>query len=196
MKRCIRNLSKKCNAIDDEVEVVHDDSNSSNSSKISSTKTTNRVHQIEMVHNDKLMETNIDRLTDDVLNLPREYQPIPLANDKAISTKATADKQDDLEQSSKATAKVDVQSLPAFANEIYVDSVTMENNSLAADELTVSVDNADIPESNEIKKKCKKIESKISQLIDMFELPKYQKSVLPSASKRNTSTNLCKDNQL
>ena len=198
LKRRIRDLSQKCNTIDDEVEVVHDDSNSinsSNSSKISSIKTTNRVHRIEMVHNDKLMETNIDTLTDDVLNLPREYRPIRLANDKAISTKATADKQNDPEQSSKATAKVDVPSLPAFANEIYLDTVTMENNSLAADELTVSVDNADIPESNEIKKR-KKIESKISQLIDMFELPQYQKSVLPSASKRNTSTNLRKDNQL
>ena len=130
------------------------------------------------------------------MNLPREYRPIRLANDKAISTKATADKQNDPEQSSKATTKVDVPSLPAFANEIYVDTVTMDNNSLAADELTVSVDNAGIPESNEIKKKCKKIESKISQLIDMFELPQYQKSVLPSESKRNTSNNLRKDNQL
>ena len=96
LKRRIRDLSQKCNTIDDEVEVVHDDSNSSNSSnssnfsnssKISSIKTTNRVHQIEMVHNDKLMETNIDTFTDDVLNLPREYRPIHLANDKAISKK-------------------------------------------------------------------------------------------------------------
>ena len=62
LKRRIRDLSQKCNTIDDEVEVVHDDSNSSdssNSSKISSIKTTNRVHRIEMVYNDKLMETNI-----------------------------------------------------------------------------------------------------------------------------------------
>ena len=83
-----------------------------------------------------------------------------------------------------------------FTNEIYVDTDAMDDISLAADELTVSADNADIPESNEIKKKRKKIESKISQLIEMFELSKYQKSVLPSASKRNTSRNLCKDNQL
>ncbi len=196
LKTRIRNLSQKCNTIDDEAEVVHGNSNSSNSSKISSIKSTNKEQPMAMIHNDNLMETNIDRLTDDVLNLPREYRPIRLENDKAISTKGTADKEDNTEQSSKVTAKVHVPSLPAFTNEIYVDTDAMDDISLAVDELTVSVDNADIPESNETKKKRKKIESKISQLIDMFELPQYQKSVLPSASKRKTSTNLCKDNQL
>ena len=46
-----------------------------------------------------------------------------------------------------------------------------------------------------LKKKRKEIESDISQLTDLFKLPKYQKTVFPLVNKRKTSTNLFDDNQ-
>ena len=138
------------------------------------------------------METNIDRLTGDILNLPREYGLMYSVHDQTISSKATADTDD--QSMSKAASKINVLSLPAIAIEIYVNADAMDGTSLAVDELTVSVlDNANIQECIELKKKCKKIESKISKLI--FVLPQYQESVLPSESKRKTSTNRFKDNQ-
>ena len=50
--------------------------------------------------------------------------------------------------------------------------------------------------NNKIKDKRQKIESEISQLIDLFKLPEYQQTVLPSVGKRKSSPNLFKDNKL
>ena len=91
LKTSIQNLSSKFNITDKEVEICYNN-NTSKSSSISSTKTTNEEQPILMVTSDNLMETNIDRLTNDVLILPRENRPICLAHDQTMSSKATADK--------------------------------------------------------------------------------------------------------
>jgi len=124
-------------------------------------------------------ENDIDTLTDEVLNLPREFRPIRLANDTTINSKSTV-------------TSVSVPNLPPLASEIYVDDNT-ELMSTNDEEITLSC--IDEFEGEDIKRRRKKIESDISKLIDMFNLPAYQKTVLPSVAKRNFSANIMEENK-
>ena len=74
--------------------------------------------------------------------------------------------------------------MPLLASEIYIDKNT-ELMSTNDEELTLSY--IDEFEGDDIKRRRKKIESDISKLIDMFNLPAYQKTVLSSVAKRNFS---------
>ena len=65
LKKHICNLSSKCNTMDKEVEVC-DNCSTGKSSKVISIKNTNKEQPITMMTNDNLMETNIDRLSDDL----------------------------------------------------------------------------------------------------------------------------------
>ena len=50
------------------------------------------IRDKDMMNGKKLVNTNLDQLTDDVLNLPREYRPIRLAEDHTISSNAKKEK--------------------------------------------------------------------------------------------------------
>ena len=106
------------------------------------------VRDKEMMNGKKLVNTNLDQLTDDVINLPREYRPIRLAEDCAISSNAKRKK--DPTNLNESVAKVNVPTLPEFSIEIYVDPNEME--SIIGDEITVSVVDDKIT-NNEIKDK-------------------------------------------
>ena len=69
-------------------------------------------------------ETDIDNLTDEVLNLPREYRPIRLANNTTINSRSSVH-------------LVRVPNLPPLASEIYIDENT-ELMSTNDEELTLS----------------------------------------------------------
>ena len=217
MRARILHLSSKCNTKDDVSVQIYDDTTSNkshNSRKLNdsdndSSKTetdidteigsskNNMMKKRDMVqtkassidNENDVVDTNIDRLTDQVLDLPREFRPIRLAHDQTISKKQL------YASLTNDSIAIDVPTLPEFSKEIYVDKNGVDNAITNDEELTVSCV-ADITEPNEINKMQKKIESEISKLIDLFKLPQYQKTVLPSVVKRKTSTNLYEDNQV
>ena len=61
------------------------------------------------------------------------------------------------------------------------------------EELTLSSN--DEFEGDGIKRRRKKIECNISNLIDIFNLPAYQKTVLPSVATQNFSANIMEENK-
>ena len=92
------------------------------------------VRDKEMMNGKELVNTNLDQLTDDVLNLPREYRLIRLAGDCTISSNTKRKK--DTTNLNESVAKVNVPTLPEFSTEIYVDPNDMESK--LGDEITVS----------------------------------------------------------
>ena len=99
----------------------------------------------DMMNGKKLVNTNLDQLTDDVLNLPREHRPIYLAEDCTISL--NANKKKDTTNINEGITKLNVPTLPEFSTEIYVDPNKIE--SIIGDKNTVSVVD-DKPTNNEI----------------------------------------------
>ena len=94
--------------------------------------------------------------------------------------------------SRSSVPSVRVPSLPLLASEIYIDKNT-ELMSTNDEELTLSY--IDEFEGDDIKRRRKKIESDILKLIDIFNLPTYQKIVLPSVAKQNFSANIMEENK-
>ena len=160
------------------------DDNSSEVVKIGTRNSSNVVDQTEIP-----IDTNMDNLTDQVLTLPREFRPIRLSHDCTITTaedgisKARCEKPSDL----------NIPTLPDFSSEILVDNKAAEELTVNDEEVTVSVIEGN--HDSEIQSKTKKIETDISKLIDLFNLPQYQKRILPSVESRKFSTNLPLDNK-
>ena len=209
LKKRIAVLSKKCNTTDKSSTTKDNDSRTTNSCKNSissdtitdghSTTASPKIAEIsrsrkrddssrtveasivEQLNDDSFnhFENDIDTLTDEVLNLPREFRPLRLANDTTINSKSAA-------------TSISVPNLPPFTSEIYIDENT-ELMSANDEELTQSF--IDEFEGEDIKSRRKKIESDISKLIDIFNLPSYQKKVLPSVAKRNYSANIMEENK-
>ena len=90
----------------------------------------------------------MERLTDQVLDLPREYRPIRLAQDQTISSTKSKGKTGD-----DGSSVIDVPTLPEITDEIYVDNARADSMSANDEELTVSCVETSIIEPNEIFKK-------------------------------------------
>ena len=172
----IRVISKKCDTTDevavsicestsstketDKSKASDNDSKktvSDEETKLTSTATKmkpprNRNNISTINNDDDVVDPNIDRLTDQVLNLPREYRPICLAQDETIRSKNSNHKNGDDESSNH----IDVPTLPEITNEIYVHNAGADSMSANDEELTVSCVETSIPEPNEIQKKREK----------------------------------------
>ena len=150
-------LSKKCDATDDvSVAICNSttsskDPNKSNATDDDSKKTVSDVdtelistimkkkphmnqRKISAINNDNdVVDTNMDRLTDQVLDLPREYRPIRLDQDQTISSMKSKLKTGD----HKSTV-INIPTLPEITDEIYVDNARADCMSANDEELTVS----------------------------------------------------------
>ena len=73
---------------------------------------------------------------------------------------------------------MNIPTLPDFSAEILVDNKAVEELTVNDEEVTVSVIEGN--HDSEIQSKTKKIGTDISKMRDLFNLPQYQKWILPS----------------
>ena len=107
---------------------------------------------------------NHEKLTDQVLTLPRQYRPINLRNDQILQT-------DNSVTENISVSTIIVPKLPGIP-----DNIRCEQPKRAQT------------------KRPKKV-NKISQMIDLLDIPTYMKKELPSQQLREKSDNLERDNK-
>ena len=118
-------------------------------------------------------DTN-DHLTDQVLTLPREYRPINLRNDKVLQKK---------HKSNKGTSTICSTSTGTSSASVHPKLPEISNNIITC--INTQLDFSSMKNTK-----------KIHHLIDLFDLPEYAKSDLPSLQLRDSliDTFLFQDN--
>ena len=111
-------------------------------------------------NNSNVVETNMDTLTNQVLNLPREFRPICLVQDTAISSKPNGNVKhnstnvdstnNQLNDDQVPTQPIDVPTLPPLRTDIYINN-TNEETSVIDEDVTLSM--SDMVEDNDLSRK-------------------------------------------
>ena len=191
LRKRIASLARHCMILQPDSPAPTNDStviaNDSDDNASATTKTDTQISSKVNDTSQNPIDTNLDKLTDQVLTLPREFRPIRLSHDYTIRSVDDRSK-----AMSTKTSDVNLPKLPNFSAEILVHN-EREELTVNDEEMTVSVIEGN--HNSEIQSKTKKIESDISKLIDIFNLPQYQKRILPSVESRKFSANLPVDNK-